>query len=369
VYIATSGYANIWDDGYPSGGNYWSDYTGIDGNYDGIGDAPHVIDVNNQDNYPLMGPFTDFPVSLEENTYHVTTICNSTISDFNFDLPSKVISFNATGYEGTVGFCRIMIPTILLEGPYEVLVDNLLIPYSVLPCSNSTHAFLYFTYVHSSHKIVIKGALILPEHSLTVYSAPTGVSFSVDSVFHTTPWSGTYDEGVSVSLVMPETHTVGDTKYYWTQWSDGITSRSRTVTMNTDVSLTAYFTGPYYQLTVTSSPITGIPFTINSASKTTPCIEWLPEGYYTLEMPQTYNGYNWSRWLEDGDTNRIKTIYLHGTTWTGVYVSAGPPVPVGGEWVPINKFELLAPWISIALLMTVAAASVIYVRHRKKQRN
>jgi len=47
-------YANVWDDDYPSGGNYWSEYTGIDANSDGIGDTPYVIDWNNQDNYPLM---------------------------------------------------------------------------------------------------------------------------------------------------------------------------------------------------------------------------------------------------------------------------------------------------------------------------
>jgi parallel beta-helix repeat protein len=58
---------NVWDDGYPSGGNYWSDYTGVDvysgpnqdkPGDDGIGDTPYVIDENNQDNYPFMGPWT-----------------------------------------------------------------------------------------------------------------------------------------------------------------------------------------------------------------------------------------------------------------------------------------------------------------------
>jgi len=54
---------NTWDNGYPSGGNYWSDYTGVD-NYsglnqdqigsDGIGDTPYIIDVDNRDKYPLM---------------------------------------------------------------------------------------------------------------------------------------------------------------------------------------------------------------------------------------------------------------------------------------------------------------------------
>ena len=54
---------NIWDVGYPSGGNYWSDYEErypdaeqIDET--GIWNTPYVIDENNQDNYPLMSPWT-----------------------------------------------------------------------------------------------------------------------------------------------------------------------------------------------------------------------------------------------------------------------------------------------------------------------
>jgi len=45
-----------WDDGYPYGGNYWSDYNGKDIDGDGIGDTPYIIDEKNRDNYPLMEP-------------------------------------------------------------------------------------------------------------------------------------------------------------------------------------------------------------------------------------------------------------------------------------------------------------------------
>lgn len=43
---------NHWDNG--AEGNYWSDYSGVDGNGDGIGDTPYEVDGNTYDNYPLM---------------------------------------------------------------------------------------------------------------------------------------------------------------------------------------------------------------------------------------------------------------------------------------------------------------------------
>jgi len=57
------------------------------------------------------------------------------------------------------------------------------------------------------------------------------------------------------------------------------------------------------------------------------------------------------------------------TTTVTIASTAPPPAPVGGVWAPINKFELLTPWITLASLMTVAAASIVYVKRRKKQQN
>jgi len=148
---------SIWDADFE--GNYWSNYYGLDAYQDGIGDSPYTIDANNTDNYPLMGTFSDFTIPWEEQLHHVTTICNSTISDFNFNDAyngsMKALIFNVTGENETAGFCRIRIPTTLINNAFTVYVDGVNTTYTLLPRSNATHSYLYFTYEHSTKEVVI----------------------------------------------------------------------------------------------------------------------------------------------------------------------------------------------------------------------
>jgi hypothetical protein len=67
---------NFLDNGYPSGGNYWSSYNGTDvysGPYqnetgsDGIGDTPYPIDANNTDRYPLIHAYVPLSGDLNQD--------------------------------------------------------------------------------------------------------------------------------------------------------------------------------------------------------------------------------------------------------------------------------------------------------------
>jgi parallel beta-helix repeat protein len=148
---------NTWD--YCGEGNYWSSYQGHDLDNDGIGDDPHTIDVNNQDNYPLMGTFSDFSITLQQETYDVALICNSTISGFRFQIGAetgnKMIYFNVTGEDGTVGFCRVAVPVQLMNYSLVIMVDGEEITPTFLNVSSEMYRYLYFAYTHMSHAITI----------------------------------------------------------------------------------------------------------------------------------------------------------------------------------------------------------------------
>lgn len=173
AYITPSS-ANVWDDGYPSGGNYWSGYKGADMNQDGIGDTPYNIDApyskdsNNTDRYPLKGPFNSFNIGTWNGVAHsVDTISNSTIiSAPIFNGTAKTLTFNATGTSGTIGFCRIVIPMSLMSctNPEDWIVTvNGMSPLYLNLTTDSNCTYMYFRYYHSTETVQIRSTSAAPE--------------------------------------------------------------------------------------------------------------------------------------------------------------------------------------------------------------
>jgi len=178
------GSSNKYDDGYPSGGNYWSDYTGVDlfsGPYqnitgsDGIGDASYVIDEDNVDNYPLMGPFSSFNTSAG---YSVDVVSNSTVEDFRYFESNSTIVMHVSNMTAnqTIGFCRLTIPHDVISPPYTVKVNDTTVECKTI-YENYTEgtSIIYFSYEHSKLEITVipecPPVIIIPLFTLTTIIA------------------------------------------------------------------------------------------------------------------------------------------------------------------------------------------------------
>lgn len=75
-------------------GNYWADYQGPDGNADGIGDEPKVIDEKNIDYYPLMQPVENYRIEGEKED-RMELIRAKVSEPFTVPLPANP----STGYQ------------------------------------------------------------------------------------------------------------------------------------------------------------------------------------------------------------------------------------------------------------------------------
>lgn len=115
---------NQWDNGYPSGGNYWSGYTGIDVmsgpgqnviGSDGLGDTPYTFS-GGQDDYPLgifYAPDTTAPIHSNESPPNGSVSSNNTpfmsvnVTDLQSGVNATTIRLYIQGFSVTYGLQAI----------------------------------------------------------------------------------------------------------------------------------------------------------------------------------------------------------------------------------------------------------------------
>jgi len=140
-------------------------------------------------------------------------------------------------------------------------------------------------------------------YKLVVDSVPSGVTFTADNASCTAPLSETYNESTAVILTMPKSYSYEGENYTWSRWSDENTNRTRTVTVNKNIALTAIFTPENMSLAIS----------ILSPENTTYSITDIPLEYTVNRF------FYWTTYSLDGQTN----VTITGNT-TLMRLSEGP---------------------------------------------
>jgi hypothetical protein len=154
-----------------------------------------------------------------------------------------------------------------------------------------------------------------PVHNLTVESTPIdGIDFTIDSGSYATNATVELAEG-SYTVTMPPSWTVGPDQYNFVEWEDASTSLARSISLTSDMTIVANYELQVlaHNLTVESTPIDGVDFTIDSGSYATNVTVELAEGSYTVTMPPSWtvgpDQYNFVEW-EDASTSLARSISL-----------------------------------------------------------
>jgi hypothetical protein len=97
-----------------------------------------------------------FETEFDLSKFYVSILSNSTINNFHFSQSNRLINFAIEGHHMSNGFSEVTIPSALLEGPYEVIIDETKVSHTI--AVNKTHIFLYFDYVHGLKNVQIRGS-------------------------------------------------------------------------------------------------------------------------------------------------------------------------------------------------------------------
>ena len=159
--------------------------------------------------------------------------------------------------------------------------------------------------VNASWMIKVVAASSLPTYTITVQSANTTLGSATGS--------GSYTAGSNVTI-----SATANAGYHFTQWNDGNTNATRTITVTGNATYTAFFEADaptQYTITVLSA---------NTTMGTVSGGGTFDEGS-TITITATPNsGYHFTQW-SDGNTNASRTVTVTGNATYTAYFEANAP--------------------------------------------
>jgi parallel beta-helix repeat protein len=170
----TDGSANYWYKNYPSGGNYWSDYQGVDdyrgpeqkiNGPDGLGDKPYY----DLDIFPFIYPIKT--MFYGDSNYYFLISSNLELLQIDFRPENASVSYVVKGDFGKQCYCRVLIPRRLIWvsslSEWSIMVGNQTVPSSI--DEGSDWYYFYFTFYSdkSCEIVTIKGTYGVSELNLS----------------------------------------------------------------------------------------------------------------------------------------------------------------------------------------------------------
>lgn len=174
--FSSFGGTNSFDNGYPSGGNYWDNYVSVDlksGVTQDQNGSDGILDHNfSFDSYPLANPVTNICVQASGREFNVQSSTNITITGWSFSASEKSLGLLVRNIQGTTNAIRMDIPKDLLScesltGWVVSFHDGDSTGLQYLSMEDAENTYLYFTCNSvGEYEIQITGTKVVPELSL-----------------------------------------------------------------------------------------------------------------------------------------------------------------------------------------------------------
>lgn len=335
-----------WDNGYPSGGNYWYAYEGTDeysGPFqnitgsDGIGDSPFQVAQNNIDHYPLMSPWmrpmvtftqTGLPGQMPWSVWFNGVELQSTDDSMRFYLSLPVYTSYGFDIHAVPGYTQS-----LTSGNVQYVGSNVVVNVAFTPIPEPSYNVV-FTQTGlpggTSWSVQLNGTLI----------SSTGTTITFD------PLNGTYS------------YTITGVSGYHTE------SYSGTVVVNgSDVTKNIVFTQVIYSVNFHTSGLpSGLKWYVNlsngqSYSSTSSIIAFdLPNGTYsyTVDKVGEYNS-----------TPSSGSITVSGASPNSVQITFSANTTIPPPAIPATNLWAYIIGIIIGGAVVGVSATIIYYVRKK----
>jgi len=123
-----------------------------------------------QDLHFTISEIKQHVLTVDNVNYTVVTESNSTVSTPTVSISDKMLQFNVTGPDGTVGYCNVTVPKNFMwtatVGDWMVLVDGQQVQPQI--SEDNVNTYIYLTYNQSTHTIQIKSTNIVPEFNQVI---------------------------------------------------------------------------------------------------------------------------------------------------------------------------------------------------------